>query len=176
MYSFVNRGNGEVLVLRGQIPDTPKTLAGNDDVLMDTELHYWSMCHYTYYSQRLSGCLYDEQIQINDDSFYTIVTSKSEDRSANATEDCGVGFIPWPEDGDGFGIVDRQVSNTDDGYILVRNILAASGFTRAIQNTRVSGDEAEILGTYLPKGKHYSKAEFEGLGCNPWLALPYEQI
>ncbi|MDB4542768.1 hypothetical protein N9241_00850 [bacterium] len=176
IYSFLNRNNGDVLVLRGQIPETPKTLEGNNDVFMEKELRYWSMCEYEYYSQKLSGCLYDEQIQINEDGFYTIVTSKQEDRPDNATQDCGVGYIPWTNDGDGLGVVDGRDSNPNDAWMVVRNILPASDFTQAIQNTSVSGDEPEVLGEYLPKGRYFSRAEFEGLGCNPWLALPYDQL
>ena len=176
MYGFLNREYGEVLVLRGQIPETPQTLDGSNDVFMEGELRYWSTCQYEYYSQKLSGCLYDEQIPINEDGFYTIVTSKPEDRPENATNDCGVGYIPWTNDGDGFGVVDGRDSNPDDAWMMVRNILPASDFTQAIQDTSVSGDEAEILGEFLPKGQYFSRAEFEALGCNPWLAIPYDQM
>jgi hypothetical protein len=176
MYSFLNRQYGEVLVLRGRIPDTPKTLEQNDEVFIDGQLRYWSMCQYEFYSQKLSACLYDEQIQINEDGFYTIITSRPEDRPNNATTECGVGFIPWTKDGDGFGVIEGRENHPNDAYMFVRNMLPAADFTQAIQNTSTSGDEADVLGEYLPKGSYYSKVEFEGLGCNPWLALPYEDI
>lgn len=173
MYTFLSRQHGEVLVLRGRIPFTPQTLDGSDTVFKEEQLRYWSMCHYEYYSQKVEACLFDEQVQISDDGFFTIVTSRSEDRPDNASEDCGVSFIPWPNDGDGFGIVEGRESYADDGYLLVRNMLPAPDFNQAIHNTSVSGNEAEVLGEYLPKGQYFSKAEFEGLGCNPWLSLPY---
>lgn len=174
IYSFLNRQHGEVLVLRGQIPETPETLDGGDDVFMEGQLRYWSACQYEFYSQKLEDCLYDEQIQINADGFYTIVTSRPENRPTNATAECGVGFIPWPEDGDGFGIVDGRENHPDDAWMLIRNMLPAPDFAQAIQNTSVAGDEADVLGEHLPKGQYFAKADFEGLGCNPWLALPYD--
>jgi hypothetical protein len=176
MYSFLNREYGEVLVLRGRIPEVPQTLDGADAVFMEQELRYWSMCEYEYYSQKVSGCLFDEQVTINDDGFYTIVTTRGEDRPENATEECGVSFIPWPLDGDGFGIVEGRESNPNDAYMTIRNILPAEDFDQVIQNTSVSGDEEEVMGEHLPKGQYFTKAEFEGLGCNPWLALPYDQM
>ena len=174
MYAFLSRQYGEVLVLRGRIPRTPQTLDGRDAVFKEEQLRYWSMCQYEYYSQKVEACLFDEQVKVNDDGYFAIVTSRSEDRPDNAREDCGVSFIPWSANGDGFGIVEGRESYTDDGYLLVRNMLPAPDFNQAIQNTSVSGDEAEVLGEYLPKGQYFSRAEFEGLGCNPWLALPYE--
>jgi len=176
MYSFLNRQHGEVLVMRGQIPVTPETLDGADAAFMEGELRYWSICQYEYYSQKVEACLFDEQIGINDDGFYTIVSSRPEDRPDNATDECGVSFMAWPEDGDGFAVAEGRENNPDDGYMLVRNLLPASDFTQAIHNTSVSGDETEVLGNYMPKGQYFSKSEFEGLGCNPWLALPYEDM
>jgi hypothetical protein len=176
MYSFLNRQYGEVVVLRGKIPETPKTLDGSDSVFMEQKLRYWSICPYEYYSTAVTECLFEEEVTINEDGFYTIVYSREEDRPNNVTSECGVGFIPWSEDGDGFGIVDGRESNRDDGYLLVRNMLPASDFDQAIHNTSVPGDEAEVMGEFLPKGKHFSKSGFEGLGCNPWLALPYEDM
>jgi hypothetical protein len=55
-------------------------------------------------------------------------------------------------------------------------MVRAPNFNQAVHNTSVPGDEAEVMGEYLPKGRYFTKAEFEGLGCNPWLALPYDQM
>ena len=74
------------------------------------------------------------------------------------------------------GIAEGHESNRDDGYILVRNMLPADDFNQTIRNTKVPGDEAKVLGEYLPKGKYYSKTDFEGLGCKPWLSIPYDQL
>jgi len=176
LYGFLSRKYGEVLVFRGKIPETPKTFEGGNGVFMEGELRYWSICQNEYYSTKGKGCLFDEQVSINDDGFYTIVTSRPEDRPDNATEECGVGFIPWPDDGDGFGIVEGRESHTDDAYLIVRNTLPSADFQQAIQNTQTSGDEVEVLGEFLPKGQYFTKTEFEGLGCNPWLALPYDEM
>jgi hypothetical protein len=160
MHSFVNRQYGEALVLRGKIPATPKTFEGTDSVFMEQQLRYWSICPYEYYSTATTECLFDEEVIVNADGFYTIVYSREEDRPNNATSDCGVGFIPWSEEGDGFGIVDGRESNRDDGYLLVRNMLPASDFHQAVHNTSVPGDEAEVMGEFYPKGKHFTKSEF----------------
>ena len=175
MYSFLNRQYGEVAVLRGKIPKTPRTYNG-DELFMNGELRYWAMCQNEYYSTKVKACLFDEAIQINSDGFYTIVTSRPEDRPSNATEECGVGFIPWSVEGDGFGIVEGRENNADDGYLLIRNVLPSPDFHHANQNTSVVGDEAEVLGEFLPKGQYFTKEEFEGLGCNPGPLLPYESM
>ena len=55
-------------------------------------------------------------------------------------------------------------------------MLPAENFGQAIHNTPMPGDEAEVMGDYLPKARHFTKDEFEALGCNPWLAIPYNQL
>ena len=55
-------------------------------------------------------------------------------------------------------------------------MLPADDFDQAIHNTEVPGDEADVMGDYLPRARHFTKAEFDALGCDPWLALPYDQL
>ena len=175
LYSFLDRKIDEVVVIRGRLPEIPATLAG-EEVFTDGELRYWSMCQNEFYSQRVKECLFDEQISVNPDGFYTIVTSREEDRPDNATAECGVGFIPWPDDGDGFSIIDGRDSDPDSGLLIMRNMLPAPDFEQAVQNTSVAGDEAEVMGEYLPRATYFSRAGFEGLGCDPYLAVPYAQM
>jgi hypothetical protein len=40
MYAFLSRQQGDVLVMRGKIPQTPKTLDGNDAVFEEEQLRY----------------------------------------------------------------------------------------------------------------------------------------
>lgn len=175
LYSFINRQHGEILMLRGKLPETPRTYAGDDNVMEETELRYWSICNYEYFSQRAEACLFDEQIQVNDDGFYTIVISREEDRPENATSDCGVSYLGWSPRGDGFGIVDGRENNVDDGWLVMRNLLPSENFDN-VAPTPDTLDEEASMGEYLPKGLYFTKSEFEALGCNPWLTQPYESM
>jgi len=172
MSSFLDRSIKPVVVIRGKIPATPKTLDG--DAYFDTseaQLRYWSICQNEYYSQRVEACLYDEQITINPDGKFTIVTSTEADRPQNASEECGMGFLPWPENGDGFSVVEGREDNPDDALVIVRNMQPMNGFDQAIQDTQTPGDEAEVLGEYLPSIEYYTTEEFEALGCDAYNAL-----
>lgn len=40
----------------------------------------------------------------------------------------------------------------------------------------IAGDEAEVMGEYLLRASYMSRAEFEGLGCDPYLSLPYDDM
>ena len=113
---------------------------------------------------------------IHPDGFFTIVTSKPEDRPDNANGDCGVGYLPWPDKGDGFSFSEGRSDDPNSAFLLLRNMLPADDFEEAIQNTSVAGDEAEVMGEYLPRASYMSRAEFEGLGCDPYLALPYDAM
>ena len=95
------------------------------------------------------------------------MTSLPEDRPKNATKECGVGYLKWSDQGDGFSIVKGRENHKTDGRLIIRNMLPSGNFYNAIQNTQKPGDEAQVLGEYLPKAEYYTKQEFEALGCNP---------
>ena len=158
--AFVSRGfpAGPVLVLTGKLPTTPMT-SSKVTKMGKGQLRYWSMCqNESLYTTKGAGCIYDSQIPVDKKGNYTIITSLAADRPKNATAKCGIGYIPWPTAGDGAG-------NLKDGLLLVRNMLPASNFREAIQNTKVPGDEAKVMGSYLPAGSYTTKKQFEKKGC-----------
>jgi hypothetical protein len=158
--AFVNRGfaAGPVLVLRGKLPKTPNT--GPNVKRMGTgQMRYWSMCqNESLFTTKGAGCAYDAEIPVDKHGDYAIVTSTAADRPTNATAKCGVAYIPWPKNGDGDG-------HRNDGLLIVRNMLPAADFTHAVQNTKTPGDEAAVMGAYLPKGTYTTKAAFQKRGC-----------
>ncbi|MEA2167784.1 MAG: hypothetical protein QOF76_1084 [Solirubrobacteraceae bacterium] len=158
--SFVNRSfpAGPVLVLRGKLPTTPRT--GPKVRRMGRgQMRYWSVCqNESLFTTRGAGCVFDSQIPVDNKGRYTIVSSLAADRPKNATSKCGVAYLPWPENGDGAG-------NLNDGFLVVRNMLPSPTFKHAVQNTATPGDEAQVMGPYLPKGTYTTKASFQKRGC-----------
>ncbi|TYL51413.1 hypothetical protein FXB39_09310 [Nocardioides sp. BGMRC 2183] len=158
MWLYASRHFGEVLVLRGKLPTTPATYRGSPRS-GTAQLRYWSVCqNESLLTLRVEGCLYDEQVPLGQGRSYVIATSLEGDRPSNATAKCGVGYLPWPVNGDGAG-------HKDDAYISVRNLLPSEDFDHAIQDTRVPGDEARVLGPYMVTAEYMSTEEFEALGC-----------
>ncbi|MBL4796578.1 MAG: hypothetical protein JKY50_04120 [Oleispira sp.] len=174
--AWLDREIKPVVVIRGKIPNVPATLSGEatfDD--SQSQLRYWSICQNEYFSQKVTECLYDEQIHIQPDGKYLIVTSLLEDKPSNLTSsECpnsSMGFIEWSKDGDGFGIREGRENNSGDGLLLVRNMLPSAGFNQAVQNTATPGDERGIMGDFLPTAEYFTKAEFEALGCDAYNSL-----
>ncbi len=93
-YADISRQLGKVVVLRGKIPTTPATLQ-SDRYMQQGNLRYWSMCSNEYYSQKVTACLYDQQVPINGDGEDSIGVSETGDRPSNATSYCGVGYREW---------------------------------------------------------------------------------
>jgi len=173
IFTTIDRAIKPIAVIRGKIPTVPATLKGNNLFDPDqAQLRYWSLCQNEYYSQKVTGCLYDEQVNINPDGYFTIATSLPTDRPNNVTDECGIGYIPWSDKGDGFGIVEGRENNATDGLLLLRNMLPAADFNQAVQNTKVPGDEIEVLGDFVPTVQYFTKAEFEALGCDAYKSLP----
>ncbi|MGW0041061.1 hypothetical protein [Rhodococcus sp. NPDC003348] len=158
--ALTNRGFGEVLTLTGTMPVTPRTLNGQDRV-DDVDMRYWSLCNNeSMATTKVVGCLHDEQVPLDSARRFTIVATLPEDRPVNATEACGVAWLPLSPTGDGAG-------HHDDGYLILRNMLPSAGFGHAVQDTRTPGDEKAVMGQYLPDGVYSSKADFEARGCSP---------
>jgi len=147
-----------VLVLQGTMPRVTATRSGRARVQAG-DLRYWSLCNYEAYTQRASACVYDEQVPLDAKRRYTVVVSRAADRPRNARAECGVAWIDWGEAGDGAG-------HDDDGMLFLRNMLPSPGFTHAVQNTHTPGDEAAVLGDYLPRADYTDTAGFEQRGCS----------
>ncbi|WP_076414248.1 hypothetical protein [Shewanella sp. UCD-KL12] len=166
--TFLNNEFGAVAVTRGKLPFVPKTLASEaifDE--SDSQLRYWSICQNEYYSQMVTDCIYDEQLTVDEEGYYTVVTSLLDDKPLNATNECGYNYLPWTEKGDGFGrMVEGGENRLNEALLIVRNMLPKEDFHQAIQNTAVPGDEYAVMGAYLPTTEYMSRTDFEGLGCS----------
>jgi hypothetical protein len=170
--AFIDREIKPIVVIRGKIPNVPTTLSGETTFdNAQSQLRYWSICQNEYFSQKVTECLYDEQVHIQPDGKFLIVTSLLEDKPSNATSECGNGFIEWSKDGDGFGIREGMANHSGDGLLVVRNMLPSAGFDKAVQNTATPGDEATVMGEFLPTAEYFTKAEFEALGCDAYNSL-----
>jgi hypothetical protein len=145
----LNRHFGKVAVFRGKLPTTPTTLHG-DRRMGGGQVRYASFCmNEAPQSTRVTDCAYDEQIPTNRRGIYTIVVSRSADRPATARFACGKAWIRWSKTGD--GDLDH-----DFGWFQIRNMLPSRSFHHAIQLTSHPGDEADVMGPYLPKLRYYA--------------------
>jgi hypothetical protein len=158
MSSYVDARFGDVLVLRGKAPTTPRTMAGTA-VMEPADLRYWSICKYRSLADTaVDDCLFDEQVPRAGDGQYTIVVSHPAKRPANARAECGVAWLPWGA-GDGIG-------NPDGGFLVLRHMMPSSEFApRSLFGTRKLGDEREVLGPYYPEPTYMSREAFERNGC-----------
>ncbi|WP_234707056.1 hypothetical protein [Cupriavidus metallidurans] len=152
--TIVNRKLGKVFVIRAKAPTTPRT--ANGDAVMGTgELRYWSMCsNQGFANTRVNGCVYDEQVPVGPDGFYTIVVSRKEDRPRNATTQCGIAWLPMADDGDG-------AEDADVTVVQLRHMLGTTDFPHAVQAISKPGDERKVMGDYYPAGRYMSTSAFE---------------
>tara|TARA_B100000809_G_C15057034_1_gene501019 strand:- start:248 stop:1375 length:1128 start_codon:yes stop_codon:yes gene_type:complete len=152
--TIINRKHGKVFVMRGKLPKTPKTYHG-DEFMTKGELVYWSICsNQGFANTRVNDCLFDEQVPVNNNGEYIIVVSREEDRPRNAYPECGFGWLPMADDGD--GAIDEDVT-----VIQIRNMLASPDFKHAIQNVNEIGEEKQVMGPYLPVSFYTTTGAFE---------------
>ena len=152
--TIINRKHGKVFVMRGKLPKTPKTYNG-DEFMTKGELVYWSICsNQGFANTRVNDCLFDEQVPVNNNGEYIIVVSREEDRPRNAYPECGFGWLPMADDGD--GAIDEDVT-----VIQIRNMLASPDFKHAIQNVNEIGKEKQVMGPYLPVSFYTTTGAFE---------------
>ena len=145
--TIVNRKHGKVLVIRAKAPKTPATYEGND-FFKNSELRYWSVCsNQSFGNTRVNDCLFDEEIPVDENGFYTLMISKLKDRPRNAVTSCGIAWLPIAEDGDG-------VFDDDVAIVQFRHMLAARDFNNSIQSVENQADTQSVMKAYFPNGRY----------------------
>jgi hypothetical protein len=149
VFTTFTQDYGEVLAFRAKAPTTPATYDG--EKRMGTgQLRYWSFCTNAQ-ATAYYACHQDDQIPVDKKRFYTVVVSTAAARPRNATETCGITWLPA-------GPVPQSI-------LILRNMLPAPTFAQAIQNIK-PGAEEQGMGDYYPRGTYYATtADFEKLGC-----------
>lgn len=153
VYAFTAREHGDVLVIRGRMPDTVETF-DRQRVFGGGQLRYWSMCNGTILptgATETVDCVYDEQVVTGPGGWFTVAVSTPEDRPANARRACGVSWLGW--------------GARPDGVLIMRNQLPSPRFDHAIHDVERPGQEGRVLGSYLPRGSYTSARHFQGRGC-----------
>ncbi|WP_157224167.1 hypothetical protein [Nocardia paucivorans] len=139
---------GRVAVIQARMPSTPATYH-KQPVMGSGQVRYWSLCSNNPASTAVTACVVDDETTLDSDGGYTIVASSSGDRPANATGECGIGWLP-----------------TDSGsdLLIMRNMLPSGDFRHSIQNADPADPESS-MGSYYPRVRYVSKADVEAVGC-----------
>lgn len=152
--TIVNRKHGKVFLVRGKMPTTPNTFNG-DKIMGDGELRYWSICsNQGFVNTRVNDCLFDEEVPLDENGFYTVLVSRAEDRPRNARPECGLSWLPMADDGD--GMFDPDVS-----IVQIRNMLASPDFKHAIQNVDEQANLEAVMGPYMPRTQYLMPNQVE---------------
>lgn len=152
--TIVNRKHGKVFMVRGKMPTVPSTFNG-DSVMGEGELRYWSLCsNQGFANTRVNDCLYDEEVPLDANGFYTVMVSRAEDRPRNAIKECGIAWLPMADDGD--GMFDDDVT-----VVQIRNMLAAADFKHSITKVDTQAELEEVLGPYMPKTRYLQPNQVE---------------
>ncbi len=152
--TIVNRKYGKVLLLKAKAPLTPKTYNSNG-VYKDSELRYWSVCsNQSFGNTRVNDCLFDEEIPLDKNGYFTIFVSRLKDRPRNANKECGYAWLPMADDGD--GVFDEDVS-----IIQFRHMLARDDFSNSIQSVESQNDTKKVMKEYFPKSRYFMKNQVE---------------
>ncbi len=166
----LNRKFGKVVVVKGKLPTSPATFAGEKTFGVPGKKYqtrYTSYCmNESVRSTRVMACLYDEQIPVDAKGNFTIVVSRTADRPKNATAKCHTAWLGWSKNGDGAVDFGDALTDLDFGWLQIRNMLPDPTFKQAIQNTKKPGDEKAVMGQYMPSVTYTSKAAFQAKGCS----------
>ena len=152
--TIVNRKHGPVFLVRAKAPSTPQTV-DSDPVMGGGQLRYWSICsNQGFVNTRVNDCLFDEEIPVDPQGFFTVAVSRAEDRPRNARRECGIGWLPMAEDGDGMFDEDATV-------VQIRHMLGADDFDNSIERVERQDALAETLGPYMPRTQYLQTNQVE---------------
>ena len=154
IYTAFDVNLGEVGVFEAPFPVTPRTLGG-EPVMGMADMRYWSVCTNENNSQRFIDCIYDEDTVLAGGSANRRIfaVTKPSDRPNNATADCGVNWLAF--------------GPQQESLVIIRNMLPENHFVNAIQAIPGPAGHCErpVMESFYPAGTHFTKAEFEALGC-----------
>ena len=152
--TIINRKYGKVVLLKAKAPLTPKTYNSNP-TYKENELRYWSVCsNQSFGNTRVNDCLFDEEIPLDKNGYFTIFVSRLKDRPRNANKECGYAWLPMADDGD--GVFDEDVS-----IIQFRHMLARDDFSNSIQSVKSQNDTKKVMKEYFPKSRYFMKNQVE---------------
>jgi hypothetical protein len=161
-----------VLVLRGKMPTHPTTFNGDPaNNSAGKQVRYWSICNYgTIIAKPAVGavnteCLFDEEIPVDRNGFYTIVVSLPEDRPANARQRCGVAWMDWTRKGDGIYLGSDNAGHDRLITLMIRNQFSDPSFAQGVDKVTTPDTEKQVMGDYYPTNSYTSRNVFEHRGC-----------
>jgi hypothetical protein len=153
--AFISRRFGEVWVMRAKAPTTPRTFHGDARWSDAGELRYWSWCsNQGFGTARVNACVFDEEVPVDAQGFYTIVMSRAADRPRNAIPECGVAWLPMADVGDG-------THDADLSILVMRQMLGAGEFRNALHGILKQEDIETGMGPTFPRGRYMSTSAFE---------------
>ena len=152
--TIINRKHGKVFMVRGKMPLTPKTYHG-DDYMEEGQMRYWSICsNQGFANTRVNDCLFDEEIPLDKNGFYTVMISRAKDRPRNAFKECGIAWLPMADDGD--GMFDADVT-----IVQIREMLAAPEYEHAIHLVSKQSELEAVMGPYMPRTRYMQPNQVE---------------
>ena len=152
--TIINRKHGKVFMVRGKMPQTPTTFHG-DDYMEEGDMRYWSICsNQGFANTRVNDCLFDEEIPLDENGFYTIMVSRASDRPRNAIKACGIAWLPMADDGDG-------MFDSDVTVVQIRQMLAAPEFEPALKRVSKQSEIEAVLGPYMPRTRYLQPNQVE---------------
>lgn len=144
--SIASRDKGSLYILRARAPRYARQPA--EAPLGAAQLRYWSLCSNEFVSQRYVGCLWDDQVPVDAQGYFTLVVSDPAQRPANAADGGPIAWLPWG-------------SVYPDSVLIYRHMLPSPHFTQAVQNVPYGTPPVEVMGEYLPKIAYCDKATIE---------------
>lgn len=149
--TMASREQGTLYLLRARAP-TAAVARPADAPLGAAQLRYWSLCTNEFVSQRYVACLYDAQVPLDEQGYFTLVVSDPAERPANAVAENGIAWLPW-------GAV------YPDSVIIYRHMLPSPHFAQAVQNVPFGTPPVEVMGDYLPRTAYCDRATVESAGA-----------
>jgi len=144
---------GKVVVIRGKAPTTPDTLAGDSPAEAGNQARYWSMCTDEYRKPYpVNECVFDSQVPLDANGYFTIVASTPADRPATADTAHGVAWLDWG-------------STNQDMLLIMRHMLADPSFTQSVFTVTPGLPATSTMGAYAPLTARCTVATFDAGGA-----------
>ena len=146
VFSQYSRDKGNSYILRAKAPRHQPSEGGDP-----AQVRYWSLCTNNFVTTRYVACLRDEEIPLDEDGFFTLVVSDSNNRPDNVTDENHIAWLPW-------GAI------YVDSVLIYRHMLPDPDFAQSVQAIEFGQDERQSMGEFFPETVYCDRDIIEAAG------------
>lgn len=140
---------GDIFVIRAKYLSAPDTRGSESVSIKNKDVRLYNLCTYNFWNGGATQCMLENDLNVDDDGFYTLVVSQQSNKPKNL-DDQNATWIDW--------------GPYLDGQMTYRYLFRENPIVQAIATGVMNGDVSAQMLPYIPKAMPCDVSTFENGG------------